>query len=230
MYNKFDLHIYSKYSSFAINEPRDIIDNCINKGIKGFAVTDLGTIKSWAFLHKLALENNLVFVPGQKINLTYKGKAIGKAVGLFMLDKINSTDYFDVIDEIKTQGALLSIIHPFDLNRKFKAFDMLKQYKPMNRKLRCIETFNSHVFLNSSNILAHQFAEEHNLMETGGSEAHLPDEIGNGFLMCDADNESELLKAIKLRKTKTSGVLAGLKPRMHTLGNKLNFFKNDSFE
>ncbi len=219
--NKFDLHIYSKYSSFAINEPKDIIKYCLERKIKGFAITDLGTIKSWSFLNKLAKENNLVFVPGQEINLTYKDKYIGKALSLFSLDKIISTDLFQVLDEIKSQGALLSISHPFDLTRKFNGFEYLLKHKPLSRKLRCIETFSSRVSFLNYNKKAQLFAQKHNLIQTAGSEAHLPYEIGLAHVLANADTESELLKELKLRNVHIGGNLTSLGARVHSLVNRI---------
>lgn len=232
MYNRFDLHVYSKYSSFAINEPRTIVKKAIQKGLKGFAITDLNSIKSWSFLNTLCKENNLVFVPGQEINLYYKSKYVGKSVALFTLDKIECQDIFDVLDEVKSQGALLSISHPFDFHRKFRAFDIISkrnQFTPISRKLRCIETFNSRSLSLRSSIKAKKFAKEHNLIETAGSSAHLPYEIGMGYVKCNATNQGELLKLLKERKVETDGKISGIVPRLHTLGNRLNIIKDKHF-
>jgi predicted metal-dependent phosphoesterase TrpH len=218
--NKFDLHIYSEYSSFSINKIEDIIKNCIKNKIKGFAITDLGTIKAWAPITKLAKENDLIFVPGQEINLTYAGKNIGKATSLFSLDKINSTDLFQVLDEIKSQGALLSISHPFDLTRMFSGFKYLLKHRPLSKKLRCIETFNSRVTFANANLKAQLFAKEHDLIQSAGSEAHLPQEIGMGYVISKASSESELLKELKLKNTAVGGKLVTLGRRLYSLIDK----------
>jgi hypothetical protein len=65
------------------------------------------------------------------------------------------------------------------------------------------------------------FAQKHNLIQTAGSEAHLPYEIGLAHVLANAETESELLKELKLRKVCVDGNLTSLGARVHSLVNRI---------
>lgn len=229
-YNKFDLHIHSKYSSCAVNEPRTIVKKALATGLKGIALTDHNTIRGWSETHTLCKENDLIFISGQEVTATYQGKRIGHILALFTYDKIESTEIFDIIDEAKSQAALLAIPHPFDYGRKFSGFDILSKDRPLSKYIPAIETFNSRVYTPKINQKAEQFAKQNYLLQTAGSDAHMPHEIGNGYLIANATTESELLKEIKLGRVVVGGRLSGLVPKIETLGAYLGIMRDNYFK
>jgi len=226
---KFDLHIHSKYSRDAVNEPETIIKKVKQAGLTGFAITDHNSIRAWPALARLAKENNLVFVPGQEIDVTFEGKRIGHLLALFTYDKITSTEILDVVDDARSQSALLSFPHPFDTGRFFRGFDYLMNNGPISRFVPAIETFNARVLTSRANEIAKDFAHKHGLLQTAGSDAHMPYEIGSGYVIAKAQTELELLKEIKLGRVVVNGELSGIKPRIHTLGAFLNILKERHF-
>lgn len=227
---KFDLHIHSKYSRDAVSEPETIIRKVKQAGLTGFAITDHNSIRAWPELARLAKQNNLVFVPGQEIDVTFEGKKLGHLLALFTYDKITSTDILDVVDDARSQSALLSFPHPFDTGRFFRGFDYLINNGPISRFVPAIETFNSRVLTSRSNEIAKDFAHKHGLLQTAGSDAHTPYEIGSGYLIAKAHTELELLREIKLGRVVVNGELSGLKPRIQTLGAFLNIIKDRNFK
>jgi len=229
-FGKFDLHIHSKYSACAVNEPETIVKKAKAAGLKGFAITDHNTIRAWSILTKLAAENDLIFVPGQEINVTYNDKKIGHILALFTYDKIISTDIYEIIDEAKSQSALLSLSHPFDFGRPFMGFEHISVNGPISKYIPAMETFNSRVLRMSANTKAKDFAEKNGLFQTAGSDAHMPYEIGNAYLIAKADTELNLLREIKLGRVVTNGVLSGLIPRIQTLGAYANIIKDSNFK
>ena len=229
-FGKFDLHIHSKYSACAVTEPEKIVKKAKEAGLKGFAITDHNTIRAWPALTKLAKENNLIFIPGQEVDVSYNGKNIGHVLALFTYDKIVSKDIFEVIDEAKSQSALLSLPHSFDFTRAFKGFDYLSVNGPISRYIPAIETFNSRVLRTEANIQAKDFAEKNGLMQTAGSDAHMPYEIGNGYLIAKANTELDLLREIKLGRVVANGRLSGLKPKIQTLGAYMNLLQDKNFK
>lgn len=229
-FGKFDLHIHSKYSSCAVTEPETIVKKAKEAGLKGFAITDHNTIRAWPTLTKLSKENDLIFVPGQEIDVTFNGKKIGHILALFTYDKITTTDIFEIVDEIKSQSALLSFPHPFDFTREFKGFNYLSQNGPISKYIPAMETFNSRVLRQDANEKAKDFAEKNGLMQTAGSDAHMPYEIGNGYLIAKANTELDLLREIKLGRVVANGRLSGLKPKIHTLGAYMNLLQDKNFK
>ncbi len=229
-FSKFDLHIHSKFSIDAVNEPATIIRKAKAMGLRGFAITDHNTIRAWSELTRLAKANDLVFVPGQELDVTYNGEKLGHLLALFTYDKITSMELLDIIDEAKAQSALLSFVHPFDTARYFKGFKHLMTSGPISRYVPAIETFNSRVLTTRANDLAKDFAHKYGLLQTAGSDAHMPYEIGRGYVIAKAQTELELLKEIKLGRIVVNGELSGLGPRIHTLGAYLKIVKDSHFK
>ncbi|MDD3244576.1 MAG: CehA/McbA family metallohydrolase [Candidatus ainarchaeum sp.] len=229
-FNKFDLHLHSKYSSCAVNEPKTIIKQALGHGLKGIALTDHNTIKGWAELQRLCRENDLVFIPGQEITATFQGKRLGHILALFTYDKIESFEIFDIIDQAKSQAALLSIPHPFDFGRKFSGFELLSKDKSITKYIPAMETFNSRVYNLKTNKKAEEFAKKNYMLQTAGSDAHMPHEIGNGYLIANAQSETELLKEIKLGRVVVGGQLSGLVPKIQTLGAYLGIMRDNYFK
>lgn len=226
---KFDLHIHSKYSSDAVIEPETIIKRAKATGLKGFAITDHNTIRAWPELTRLAKQNNLIFIPGQEIDVTFNGNKLGHLLALFTYDKISSTEILDVIEDARSQSALLSFPHPFDTGRYFKGFDYLINNGPISRFVPAIETFNSRVLTSRANDIAKDFAHKHGLLQTAGSDAHMPYEIGRGYIIAKAQTELELLREIKLGRVVVNGELSGLAPRIHTLGAYMGLLRDRHF-
>jgi len=229
-FGKFDLHLHSKYSSCAVIEPETIVKKAKEVGLKGFAITDHNTIRAWPALTKLAKANDLIFIPGQEIDVTFNGKKIGHVLALFTYDKIVSTDIYEVVDEAKSQSALLSLPHAFDFGRAFKGLEYLSQNGPISKYIPAMETFNSRVMRENANKAAKDFAEKNGLLQTAGSDAHMPYEIGNGYLIAKANTELDLLREIKLGRVVTNGRLSGLKPKIQTLGAYMNLLQDRNFK
>ncbi len=228
-FGKFDLHTHTKFSPCAVTEPETLVRKAKQAGLKGFAITDHNTIRAWPALTKLAKQYELIFIPGQEIDVTFEGRKIGHVLALFTYDKIVVTDILDVIDEIKSQSALLSVSHPFDFGRSFKGFDKLSVTGPISKYIPAVETFNSRVLKEEANIKAKDFAEKNGLFQTAGSDAHMPYEIGNGYLIARASTELELLREIKLGRVVANGKLSGLAPRLHTLGAYMHLIQDKNF-
>lgn len=229
-FSKFDLHIHSKFSPDAVSEPETIIKRVKAAGLKGFAITDHNTIRAWPELARLAKQNNIVFVPGQEIDVTFNGKKLGHILALFTYDKITSTEILEVVDDARSQSALLSFPHPFDTGRYFRGFDYLMNNGPISRFVPAMETFNARVLTSRANEIAKEFAHKHGLIQTAGSDAHMPYEIGNGYLIAKAQTELELLKEIKLGRVVVNGELVGMVPRIHTLGAYLKIITDKNFK
>jgi hypothetical protein len=197
----FDLHLHSKYSIDALTKPETIIK--ISKKLKiGVSVTDHNNMdiykKSKSPLLSLAKKNNVFVIPGQEINVEkselYSG---GEVIGYFLNEPINKMTFEEILDEIKKQGALLSCPHPFDWPRK--NFSSLPS---VWKKFDSMETYNARAYYQGLNEKAKEFAVQHNITQLGVSDAHTPEEIGNGLTEINATDESEFRKEIKKKKTK----------------------------
>ena len=89
----------------------------------------------------------------------------------------------ETIRRLKEQGAFISVSHPFDeLRRGTWHEDGLLEILPF---VDAIEVYNSRCMVPSFNRWAKEFAEEHNIAGTVGSDAHAAFELGRSLMLLD---------------------------------------------
>ena len=201
----FDLHLHSRFSIDALTKPSTIVKICKNQGI-GFALTDhdnMGAYKGNDNIKQLAKKESVFLIPGEEIkvlNNKKQKKCIGEVIGYFLNEPIFPSTFEEITDDIKSQGALLSCPHPFDWPRKnFKSFP--KEWK----KFDAMEIYNARAYYQGLNKKSEQFFSsemvDKKIAALGVSDAHTPEEIGNGLTEIDAVNEEEFRKEIKKCRT-----------------------------
>ncbi len=198
----FDMHLHSNYSPDALTKPETIV-KCCKKNKWGFSLTDHNTMKAYSgqnSISKLAKKSKVLLIPGEEILVIKNGKICGEVVAYFLNTVIKPTSFANILDEVKRQDALLSCPHPFDWPRKnFKEFP--KQWK----KFTCMETYNARAYYQDLNVQAGEFANRKNVVGKisclGVSDAHTPEEIGNGLTEINATSEEGVRKQLKKHKT-----------------------------
>lgn len=171
---KADLHIHTEHSYDSNMSLDSIINRCIKVGINCIAVADHGSIAGALKLKKIA---PFPVIVAEEI-LT----PIGEVMGLFLSKEIPSgISVEEAISQIRSQGGLVSLPHPFDslrgINKKHPEIEKLVPY------IDIIEVFNSRAMaLGMSNKKAKDFAEKHKLLCSAGSDAHIPHEIGHAYV------------------------------------------------
>lgn len=188
---KIDMHCHSYYSFDAFSSPKDLIKSALKKGLDGIALCDHDTAAGWEEAEKAAKELNAVFIKGEEIK-TNKGDILG----LFLNKEINGKgkDPFWVIGEIKKQGGVAIIPHPYHYPEHFKD-DLIKYIGTID----AIEIFNSRRPFSSPDKKAFEFAKKHNLGMSAGSDAHCKWPCGDAYVFSQAKNLEEF-KQILLNK------------------------------
>ena len=113
---------------------------------------------------------------GEEINTTK-----GEVTGLFLEETIpRGLTPLETVKQIKEQGGLVSIPHPFDRFRgNVITHDGLEEILPY---ADIIEVFNARNTLDSDNRKAFAFATEHSLLPSGVSDAHTLMELGRTYV------------------------------------------------
>jgi predicted metal-dependent phosphoesterase TrpH len=173
-------------------KPEDILRIAKERGLNGIAITDHDTMKAYPILKKLNKDKNFEIIPGEEINTNH-----GDLLGLYLHKEIKSRDLLEAIGEIKSQGGIVIIPHPFTIAsvRSF-TYPLVK----LKGKIDAVETFNSRNFPHY-NELAKKEALKYGFAQTGSSDAHIKSDISNGYTLFEGD----LRKAIKNKKTKVGG-------------------------
>jgi len=172
-----------------------IINRCPNAGINCVAIADHGTIAGALKLKEIAPFEVIV---AEEI-LT---PSVGENMGLFLTEEIPSgISAEEAIARIRAQKGLVCLPHPFDRLRGAGNHQEIEKLLP---EIDIIEVFNSRVMLSNANGKAKLFAQEHGLLCSAGSDAHLSREIGHAYVEMPEFNGSEEFRTA-LAQGKVSG-------------------------
>lgn len=154
-----DYHIHSKYSFDSWSEPKDIIKRAKKVGLEKIAITDHNTIQGGLEGRKI---DDMVIV-GSEISTD-----IGDIIGLYIYREIKSRVWQEVIQEIRDQGGIVVLPHPY---RNHKIFpDLINSVDK-------IEVDNKRTSL-IKNETAKFLSIIYNKEGIMGSDAHFVSEIG----------------------------------------------------
>ncbi len=98
----------------------------------------------------------------------------------------------EAIRRLREQGAFISVSHPFDAHRGWKLADLL-DILPL---VDAIETFNARCMNPVYNVRAREFAREHGIAGTVGSDAHTAWELGRATLTVEKFEGSDDLRRV----------------------------------
>lgn len=194
---KIDFHIHTHFSYDGMSSPEEVVDLAIEKGLDAICITDHDEIKGTLKALEYASGKNILVMPGIEISTKY-----GDVLGINIRELIpGNLSFTETIKEIRKQGGLASIPHPFC----WPVGEFLGTEKDL-LMADAIEVFNAHIF-NFSNKKALNFSQKHGLAFTAGSDAHKAAFVGRGYLEIPKENLSakEILEEVK----KKSGAAAG---------------------
>ena len=186
---KYDLHVHTHYSGCSNLNPLAILKILKKKCFNGVAITDHNTIKGGIAVKEANKDKDFEVIVGSEIKTEY-----GEILGLYLQEEIRSNRLLEVLDNIKKQGGLAIIAHPYRILSKFVKFGY-PIIKLVN-KINGIECINLRSFP-FENKWANELAGKLNIAKVGSSDAHFRFEVGRGFTSFDSD----LRKALKFKKT-----------------------------
>jgi hypothetical protein len=166
-----ELHCHSEYSRDSdIPLPR-IIELCQQRKVSIIALTDHNEIAGAQELQQMA-PDWLTVIVGEEITT-----AEGDVIGLYLKKKIEAgLPIAETIQQIKKQGGLVLLPHPFDrIRREAVGGEVLKQ---IVQDIDALEVFNGRCLWPGDNRRAADFAAKRGLTSFAGSDAHTPGEYG----------------------------------------------------
>ena len=191
-YLSVEFHCHTIFSKDSLTRPRDLVDTCRRKGIDRVVVTDHNTIAGARAAQ--ALDPQRVIV-GEEIMTT-----CGEILAAFVSEEIpKGLTPQETIHRLRDQGAFISVSHPFDTLRKggWREADLFEILPEVD----AIEVYNSRCMFPRFNREARQFAEEHNIAGTVGSDAHVTFELGRSLMMLEPFKDPD-----EMRKVIRSGI------------------------
>lgn len=184
----FETHCHTIYSRDSLTEPAALLAACRRKGVQRIAITDHNTIAGALVAQRIDPERVIV---GEEIMTT-----VGELLAFFVTEEVPPRlEPLEAIRRLRDQGAFISVSHPFDAARKGHwPAPVLEQIAP---HVDAIETFNARVMTAETNRQAQEFARQHDLPGTAGSDAHALRELGRAVLRLPAfDDPASLRRAL----------------------------------
>ncbi len=194
---KADFHIHTKYSSDCNTPLEKIINRCLELKINCIAIADHGTIEGALKMQRIAPFKVIV---AEEILTPH-----GEIMGMFLKETIPSgLSVEQTISQIRAQGALVNIPHPFDIFRP-SALDS-GIIEEIVDQIDVIEAFNSRAPLPQSSTKAQTFADKYGIAKSAGSDAHTIGELGNAYMeMPEFNGRGDFLQALKAGKVMGHG-------------------------
>ncbi len=193
---KIDLHVHTKYSGDNDADPEEAILRAIELGLHGIAFTEHYYYGASEFVEVLKekYKNSILIFRGVEFS-TAEGHCLIFGVDTDPLS-IKYASVNDVVRVVRQAGGVVIPSHPY---RSVNSIGDLARNVPGICALEGYNGCNMHAF----NVKAIEAAEALKLPTTGGSDAHIPWEVGSCFTEFDdvvtAENLIEALKAGKYR-------------------------------
>jgi predicted metal-dependent phosphoesterase TrpH len=182
---RVEFHCHTIYSKDSLVRLEKLLETCKRKGIDRIVITDHNNISGAVEAKKIDPQRVII---GEEI-LTEKGELLAA----FVKDEIpRGLSAFETIERLRDQGAFISVSHPFDQMRRghWQIPDLL-EILPL---VDAIEIFNARCMSADYNRQALEFAQEHRITGTVGSDAHTAFEIGRAAMLLPEFNDASSLK------------------------------------
>lgn len=182
---KVDCHVHTAFSSDSLVSPKTLLETARRRGIDRLVITDHNTIAGARLAY--ALDPQRVII-GEEIRTTW-----GELLAMYVQEEVPpGLPPLEAIHRLREQGAFISVSHPFDARRGWQV-EHLREIIPL---VDAIEIFNGRCLLPSFNRRAEEFARQHGLAGTAGSDAHATFEIGRATLLLPPFEGPEELRQV----------------------------------
>ena len=185
-----DLHMHTDHSYDCATPVEVLLAEARARGLGAIAVTDHNEI-SGAIDARAKAEGVKVIVAEE-----VKTAEQGEVIGLFIEEKIpRGLTLAETIAEIKRQGGLVYVPHPFD---RLHSVPDYKHLLDVLDDVDAIEVFNPRVAISEFNDEAVRFAAKYRIPAGAGSDAHVPQGLGSVRIrMRDFEGPEEFLESLR---------------------------------
>ncbi len=185
-----DLHMHTDHSYDCATPVEVLLAQARARGLGAIAVTDHNEISG---AHEArAKADGIKVIVGEEIKTAEQGEVIG----LFIEEKIpRGMTLAETIAEIKRQGGVVYVPHPFDRMHSVPDYEHLLG---VLETVDAIEVFNPRVAISEFNEEALRFAAKYRIPAGAGSDAHVPQGLGSVRIrMHDFDGPEEFLESLR---------------------------------
>jgi predicted metal-dependent phosphoesterase TrpH/glycosyltransferase involved in cell wall biosynthesis len=185
-----DLHMHTNHSHDCATSVEKLLEAAKSQGLGAIAVTDHNEISG--ALEAAAQADGIKVIVGEEVKTADQGEVIG----LFIDHKIpRGMTLEETIAEIRRQGGLVYVPHPFD---RMHAVPDYEHLLGVVEDIDAIEVFNPRVAFSAFNEEAARFAAKYRIAAGAGSDSHVPQGLGSVKIeMRDFDGPDEFLDSLR---------------------------------
>jgi predicted metal-dependent phosphoesterase TrpH/glycosyltransferase involved in cell wall biosynthesis len=205
-----DLHLHTSWSHDCQMPVEELLDHAEAEGLGAIAVTDHNVFGGALEAVEQARDRDLIVIPGEEV----KTDGEGEVIGLFLREEIpRGMSFAETVAEIKQQGGIVYLPHPFDRLHSIPSSKLLKSHL---EELDVVEVYNARLLFEAYNDEALRFARKYGLTMGAGSDAHVLQGVGTGGVRMRAfDGPQEFLESLRtahvLRRPRSLLYLQSLK-------------------
>jgi hypothetical protein len=185
-----DLHMHTDHSPDCATSVDTLLDTAKRAGLGAIAITDHNEVSGALEARERA--NGIKVIVAEEVKTADQGEVIG----LFIEEKIErGMSLEETIAEIRRQGGLVYVPHPFDRMHAVPDYEHLLK---VVEKIDAIEVFNPRVAISSFNEEAARFAAKYRIVAGAGSDSHVAQGLGSVKIrMRDFDGPEEFLESLR---------------------------------
>ena len=185
-----DLHMHTDHSPDCATPVDTLLDTAKRVGLGAIAVTDHNEISGALEARERA--NGIKVIVAEEVKTADQGEVIG----LFIEKKIpRGMTLQETIAEIRRQGGLVYVPHPFDRMHAVPDYEHLLD---VVEDIDAMEVFNPRVAFSAFNEEAARFAAKYRIVAGAGSDSHVAQGLGSVKIrMRDFDGPEEFLESLR---------------------------------
>ncbi len=187
-----DLHMHTDHSPDCATPVRTLLETAKDQGLGAIAITDHNVVSGALEAREIADEVGIKVIVAEEVKTAEQGEVIG----LFLDEKIErGMTMAETIAEIRRQGGLVYVPHPFDRLHSVPDYEHLLG---MVEEIDILEVFNPRVTLTAFNEEAERFATKYRIVPGAGSDSHVAQGLGSVMIRVhDFDGPAEFLEAMR---------------------------------
>ena len=185
-----DLHMHTDHSPDCATPVDTLLETAKTVGLGAIAITDHNEISGALEARERA--NGIKVIVAEEVKTADQGEVIG----LFIEEKIpRGMTLQDTIAEIRRQGGLVYVPHPFDRMHAIPDYEHLLD---VVEDIDAIEVFNPRVAFSAFNEEAARFAAKYRIVAGAGSDSHVAQGLGSVKIrMRDFDGPEEFIESLR---------------------------------
>jgi predicted metal-dependent phosphoesterase TrpH/glycosyltransferase involved in cell wall biosynthesis len=192
-YVHVDLHMHTDHSSDCATPAATLLEAAMAAGLDAIAITDHNEVSGAHEARELAKQiDGIEVIVAEEVKTADQGEVIG----LFIEEKIpKGLTLQETIAEIRKQGGLVYVPHPFDRMHSVPDYENLLA---VVEDVDAIEVFNPRVAFSAFNEEAARFAEKYRIVAGAGSDSHVAAGLGSVKIRMRAfDGPEEFLESLR---------------------------------